>query len=345
MFSADPRLAGRTGDDVPRTYLRVLDELRATPGVQAVTMSAVRPVSPNYYFVTSFRELGGRMLSQEQRVRAAFNHVAPGYFTMLRIPVLAGRDFDDRDGIGAPRVAIISQRMARHFEGNPVGQSIGRGPSARQVVGVVGDVRYANVRDAEREVVYFPIFQMKPQEIFYEPTFEIRTAAPVEEVAPLIRSALSKVDPDLTSFSVRTLERQTEDSFARERLLAVLTGYFGIFAVLLACIGLYGLMSYNVTQRTAEMGLRMALGAAPAAVRWLVVRDSAWTLAAGAAAGVGLALPAVRFVRSQLFGVDPYDPSTLAAATALLLAMAFAAAYLPARRASRIDPLTALRHE
>jgi ABC-type antimicrobial peptide transport system permease subunit len=146
-------------------------------------------------------------------------------------------------------------------------------------------------------------------------------------------------------FRVKTLERQTEESFARERLLAWLTTYFGGFAVLLACIGLYGLMSYGVTQRTAEMGLRMALGAQPAAVRWLVVRESAWPVIAGAAVGICGVFATVRMVQSQLFRVEPYDPVALAGATALLLMLAFAAAYLPARRASRIDPLTALRQE
>jgi ABC-type antimicrobial peptide transport system permease subunit len=146
-------------------------------------------------------------------------------------------------------------------------------------------------------------------------------------------------------FRVRTLEEQTQDSFARERLLALLTTYFGAFAVLLACIGLYGLMNYSVTQRTPEMGLRMALGAQAAAVRWLVVRENAWTVIAGAVVGLGGAFAVVRLVQSQLFGVQPYDPAALGGATILLLAMASAAAYLPARRASRIDPLTALRHD
>jgi ABC-type antimicrobial peptide transport system permease subunit len=146
-------------------------------------------------------------------------------------------------------------------------------------------------------------------------------------------------------FRVKTLERQTEESFARERLLALLTSYFGGFALLLACIGLYGLLSYGVTQRTPELGLRMALGAHPSTVRWLIVRESAWTVIGGAAIGLAGVFGVVRLVQSQLFGVQPSDPGALAGATALLLTMAFAAAYLPARRASRIDPLTALRHD
>jgi ABC-type antimicrobial peptide transport system permease subunit len=146
-------------------------------------------------------------------------------------------------------------------------------------------------------------------------------------------------------FRANTLQQQTEESFARERLLAALTTYFGVFAVLLACIGLYGLLSYGVNQRTPEMGLRMALGARPSALRWLIVRESAWTVLAGTAIGLAAAVATVRTLQSQLFGVVPHDPVALAVATLVLLGTTFAAAYLPARRASRVDPLTALRHE
>ena len=263
MFSVDPRLTGKKVDDIPQMYRRVLDELRAVPGALSVTMSAVPPVSDDYYFVRSFRHLGDKTLTEDQRVRVAFNHVAPGYFGTLGIPLLAGREFDERDTRESPKVVIISERMARHFDGNPIGQRLDQGPDGREVVGVARDVRYARVKDAEREVVYFPIFQLQPRAIGYSPTFEIRYAGAVADVLPSIRNAVSRAEPSLTMFRVKTLERQTEDSFARERLLALLTSYFGAFAVLLACIGLYGLMSYGVTQRTAEMGLRMALGAQP----------------------------------------------------------------------------------
>jgi len=345
MFSVDPRLAGKKADEIPRTFRRVLDELKTVPGAQAVTMSAVRPVSDDSYFVTSFRHIGDKTLTPDQRVRAAFNHVAPRYFGTLGIPLIAGREFDERDTSESPKVVIISERMARHFEGNPIGQRLDQGPDAREVVGIVRDVRYANVKDAEREVVYFPVFQLPPQDFHTSQTFEIRYAGSAADMLPSIREAVSRAEPALTIFRVKTLERQTEESFARERLLAWLTSYFGAFAVLLACIGLYGLMSYGVTQRTAEMGLRMALGAQPSAVRWLVVRESAWTVIAGAAAGLAATFAVVRLVQSQLFGVQPNDPVVLAGGTALLLTLAFAAAYLPARRAARIDPLTALRHE
>src|SRR5205085_220373 len=229
--------------------------------------------------------------------------------------------------------------------GNPIGQRIGRGSDTAEVVGVVRDIRYANVKDAEREVAYYPIFQLKPKDIFFSPTFEIRAAGDTSGLLPSIRDAVSRADTALTMFRVKTLERQTEDSFARERLFALMSSYFGGFAVLLACIGLYGLMSYGVTQRTAEMGLRMALGAPPSAVQRLIVGESAWTVLAGIGIGAAAVFGAVRLVKSQLFGVEPYDPAALGGATMLLLVMALAAAYLPARRASRIDPLTALRHD
>jgi predicted permease len=345
MFSVDARLAGKTGPAVAAAYQAVLDSLKTLPGVQAATVSAVRPVSDNYYFINSYTEIGNTVLPREQRVRVAFNNVAPGYFSTLGIRLVAGRDFDDRDRPETAKVAIISERMARHFDGSPLGQRLGSGPGAREVVGVAADVRYANVRDLPRDVVYFPIFQQQGREMFYSPTFELRSTGPMPGMLASIREAVARVDPALTLFRVRTLERQTEDSFARERLLAVLTSYFGGFAVLLACVGLYGLMSYSITLRTPEIGLRMALGASPASVGWLAIRESTWTVLAGASAGTAAAYAVVRILESQLFGVQPHDPAVFAGATVLLLLMAVSAAFFPARRASRIDPLVALRHE
>ena len=219
------------------------------------------------------------------------------------------------------------------------------GPSARVIVGVASDVRYARVKDAIRDVIYFPAFQVAPKDIFYAPTFEIRYAGAANDMAARVRQAVTRVDAALTPFRMTTLEQQTGDSFARERLLAILTSYFGGFAALLSCIGLYGLVSYGVTRRTPEMGLRMALGAPPAAVQWMVVRGDAPTIVAGAAAGVGAAAAAGRLLSSQLYGVEPFDPLVVTGAAAALLLVAFAATYLPARRAARIDPLIALRHD
>ena len=345
MFSVDAELAGNKGLDVPLTYRHLLEALRTIRGAQSATVSAVRPVSDTIYLVSSVSQIGDRSLPYDQRVRVAFNNLAPGYFATLGVPFVAGRDFDERDSPDAPKVVIISERMARHFAGNPVGQRMGAGRGAREVIGVVKDTRYANIKDAPREVLYFPFFQAQPKEFFPSPTFEIRYAGGMQDVLSSVREAMSRVDPRLQMFRVRTLEEQTEDSLSRERLLALLTSYLGGFAVVLACIGLYGLTSYAVTLRTAEIGLRMALGAQTATVLWMIVREAAVTVVAGTIAGLMGTIGAVRLVRSQLFGVEPHDPMALAGATALLLAMALVAAYMPARRASRIDPLSALRHE
>jgi macrolide transport system ATP-binding/permease protein len=341
MFSVDARLSGKRGPDVPATYRRLMDELRTVPGARSVSLSAVRPVSDGYYFIDVVSKIGGSMRPDGQGVRVAYNVISPGYFATLGIPLLAGRDFDARDAENAPKVVIVSERMARHFTGNPVGQQMG----GSEVVGVAKDTLYGNVKDAPREIIYLPIFQSVAKDIWYTPTFEVRYAGAVGDIVPRIRDAVSRTDPGLSIFKLKTLQVQTEESLSRERLLAMITSYVGGFALLLTCIGLYGLMSYGVTQRTPEMGLRMALGARPSAVRWLVVREGTATVLAGVAGGLILAFASFRMFRSQLFGVEPYDPLTLAAATLLLLTVAFGAAYLPAARASRIDPTNALRHE
>jgi predicted lysophospholipase L1 biosynthesis ABC-type transport system permease subunit len=287
------------------------------------------------------------VLGNDQRIRIAFNSVAPGFFETMRIPLVAGRDFDERDAAsGAPKVAIISERMARHFAGNPVGQQIGNGRSMAVVVGVARDMRYARVKDVPREVVYFPLVQETgPAGYGFVPSFEIRYAGATADVIRGARDAVARVDTRLPMFATRTLEEQTSASLTAEHLLALLMSYFGVFALALSCIGLYGVMSDRVTLRTAEIGLRLALGAQQRAVGWLMLREALITVTIGVIAGLAGALGAVRLVRNQLFGVEPHDPLSLAGATAVLVAIACIAAYVPARRASRIDPLGALRHD
>jgi predicted permease len=327
--------------DVLHTYRQLLDELRHVPGAQSVTASAVRPVDDSIYLAGSVSQIGDKLLADDQRMRVALNNVAPAYFATVGIPLTAGRDFDERDSLTAPKVVIISERMARHFDGNPVGQRIVSGPVAAEVVGIVKDIRHADVKDAPREVLYFPMFQAPVP----APAFEIRYTGVASGIIQSSRAAVTRANPNLTMFRVTTLEAQTRDSLSRERLLAMLSTYVGGFAVLLACIGLYGLLSYGVTRRTAEIGLRMAIGAQPATVRWLLLREAAATVLTGAVVGLVGSFAAVRLVETQLFGVRPHDPTTFVGATVLLLAVAFTAAYLPAHRASRIDPVTALRHE
>jgi predicted permease len=315
------------------------------PGAHSVSISAVRPVSDGYYFIDVVSKIEDLVLQDDQMIRVAHNYISPGYFATLGIPLLAGRDFDLRDDSNSPKVVIISETMARrHFaKQNPIGLRITlHREDTREIVGVAKDARYANVKDAPRDVVYRPLFQ---EGIGFPASYEIRCAGPTAGVLRNVRDLIARMDPSLALFNVKTLEAQTEESLSRERLLALLASYFGAFALLLACIGLYGLVSYAVEQRTPELGLRMALGARPAAVRWMILRESTATVLVGVCAGLLGSLATVRLIQTLLFGLKPYDPWTLGGATLLLLVMSLAAGYLPADRASRIDPITALRHE
>jgi predicted permease len=343
MFSIDAGLVGQRGPVARDIYQRVLDELGAIPAARSVTVSTVRPVSDTYYLIDRVTSVGDRSLGSESAIRIAQNHLGPGYFATLGIPLAAGRDFDSRDVPGAPRVVIVSERLARHFTGNAVGQRLTMGgDESYEVVGVARDTRYARVTDAPREVTYFPFFQ---QTLRFEPTFVIKYEGSAVDVLRRATEAVARVDPALAVFRAKTLDAQTQESFARERLLAWLTTYFGGFAWLLAGVGLYGLMACTVAQRTREFGLRMALGARPAGIRWAVVRESAGTVAAGLLVGLGGALAAVRLVRAQLFGLEATDPTALTGAVLALIVLACCASFVPARRASRIDPMTALRQE
>jgi predicted permease len=342
MFSADAALAGKKNLDGINTYQALLDALKTLPGAQSVSASAVGPISNTYYFVGSVTKAGDNDFSGDRRIRIAWNRTSPGYFSTMGIPLVAGRDFDARDGAQAPKVAIVSEVLARKFTGNPVGQLLGGLDGGDcEVVGVAKDSRYANIKDAPRDVVYLPMFQAT--NIGYTPTFEVRHAGSAANVLNALRDVVKRVDPALTIFQPKTLEQYTRDSLSQERMLAILSTYVGGFALLLACIGLYGLMMYTVTHRTHELGLRMALGSQPAWIRGLVLKDSAVTVIAGAVLGLSASVALVRVVDARLFGLTATDPAAIGTATLILLAVACLAAYLPARRASRINPIVALR--
>jgi predicted permease len=344
MLSVDKDLKGLRPPDVAAMLQRLLDELRTLPTARGVSVSTVRPVSDSYYFIDRVTQVGENVLTGDKAIRIAFNHLSPGYFGVMGIPLVTGRDFDRRDGPGAPRVVIVSEKLARHFVGSPVGQRLALGPgnNVSEVIGVAKDTRYANVKDAPREVVYVPLFQDFPR---FMPSFEIRYEGTAAETLQAATAAANRVDPALTVLNARTLEVETQRSLARERLLALLTTYFGAFALLLAGVGLYGLMTCTVTQRTRELGLRMALGARPSGIRWSVMGDGAGTVLFGLAIGLAGALAVVRLARTLLFEVEPVDPVAIGGAMAVLLILAFAACFIPAHRASRIDPMTALRQE
>jgi predicted permease len=263
---------------------------------------------------------------------------------------LAGRDFNEHDTATSPKVAIVNETFVRKFlDGkNPLGVTfreesyVGRPTPTYQIVGLVKDAKYLDLREEPVPLAYLAAAQDDRPDNFAQ--FLIRPSVPVATALPAIKQAISQFRPEITS-EFHTLQSQIRDSLLRERLMATLSGFFGILAVLLAIIGLYGVISYTVARRTNEIGIRVALGAQRGRVIGIVMREAAVLVAMGLVVGSALALAASRTATSLLFGLTPYDPATLALAIAALAAVAAAASFLPAHRAARLDPMAALRDE
>lgn len=320
--------------------------LKALPGVISTSFSDVTPISGSSSNISI--EVEGFVAKSRRDSVAYTNRVSRGFFETFSTPLLQGRDFDRHDVGGAPMVAIVNEALAKKFfsGANPVGRYFRTnlfkpGPPI-QVIGLVRDAKYRNLREEALPTFYTPLAQ---EEHFYPfTTFELRGIGDVASLVPAVKSAIADVNPDVT-VEFRTLAVQVAESLSRERLLATLSGFFGALALLLATVGLYGVMSYSVARRTNEIGIRMALGAEQARVLRMVLSEVSVLIGVGLAAGAAAALASTRFVASLLYGVTPNDPITLALAAAVLASVAAFAGYLPAHRASRLDPMTALREE
>jgi len=274
---------------------------------------------------------------------------SPGFFQTLQIPLLAGRDFRMADDAKAPKVGIVNQKFARKYFANvnPVGRHVGFGtdPGTKldiEIVGVVGDTKYENLREEVPYELYVPYTQ---QPFVDGMTVYVRAAADPAGLLPVLRKVVTELDPGVPLYQMRTLDQQVENSLITERLLATLSGGFGLLATLLAAMGLYGVMAFMVARRTREIGIRMALGASGGSVVWLVMREVIVLAGAGVAIGLPAALGLTRLVQAQLFGVAPSDGLTLCLATVGIAAVAIVSGYLPARRATAIDPMRALHWE
>jgi predicted permease len=348
MFSADAKLAGYTKERAGMLYRAILEKAAALPGVQSASVSIVRPIDDQYYLVDRIREIDSRFLPDADAITVAWNSMSPGYFATVGTPVVLGRDFRLSDDGVASKVVIVNESLARQAlpDQNPVGHRL----DGAEIIGVVKDSRYNGVRDEPRPVVYRPLFQSQKGT---DPlgwigagsvSFELRYRAGTGMLDD-VRRAVASVDRNVPVFRVKTLRAQTEDSLLRERLVATISTFFGALALLLACLGLYGLMAYAVVRRTAEIGIRMALGARQRGIVWLVLRETLWLVLIGVAAGIPVAVWLTGYAKSLLYGVTAADPVVLAAAVAALVCVAALAGFMPARRASRIDPMVALRYE
>jgi len=277
-------------------------------------------------------------------VFSEFNAVGPGFFKTLGIARLQGRDFDARDNAAARMVAIVNEPYAHHFFGlrNPIGQQIGIGGKPEmEIIGVVRATKYRSMRDEAPRIVYLPFAQAG----FGQATLYVQAGvAPLSLVASIRRIVIG-LDKDAAIYDVKTLTAQIDESMAQERLTAWLAGFFGIFAVSLAAIGLFGVISYNVSRRTREIGLRMALGAQRIEIFGSVLREILSLTLLGTAFGILGALAVTRFAAVLLYGLTPQDPLVLVISAAIMLSIAAIAGYLPANRAAKIDPMVALRYE
>jgi predicted permease len=268
--------------------------------------------------------------------------VAPGYFATMGVPLVSGRDFMRGDRTGAPLAAIVNESMQRLFW--PAGDSVGRtfsagGPVPYVVVGVARDTKYRNLREKPRMVLYQPLEQHYRSDV----NLVVRSALPAAQIVEALRAQVRAIDPALPIYNVRTLAEHVNRSLYLDRLRANLIGSLALLALALAAIGIYAVLSYSIAERTREVGVRLALGAQPGAVVRMLVGTGARVAAAGIVAGLVLSFGLTQLVATQLYGLTATDPLTMAAASALLFGVALVASFIPAWRATRIDPVAALR--
>jgi putative ABC transport system permease protein len=279
-----------------------------------------------------------------------FNRVGPGYFQAMGTSFITGRDFDDRDTSTSPKVAIVNEAFVQRIFGgqNPIGRSLrvdgeaGKADPVYEIVGIVRNTKYYELREDFVPICFFPMSQ--DADPHAGATYVLRTAHGIGDVMTTAKAAIAEVNPEI-GLEFRVLTTQLRESLMRERLMATLSGAFGILAGVLATIGLYGVIAYMVERRRNEIGVRMALGADRMHVIGLVLREAGVLLIAGLVVGTGLTLWAGRAASAMLFGLKASDPVTIAGSIALLATVALAASYAPARRASKLDPMTALREE
>jgi putative ABC transport system permease protein len=323
----------------------LLERVRAVPGVDAAADASVVPVS-GYGWNEGIWIAGDEKRPADSR----FDRVSPGYFATMKTGFLDGRDFDSHDTASSPKVAIVNETFARKFlnGGNPIGMTfridafVGDASPMYQIVGFVKDAKYEDLREEPRAIVY--VAQMQDDRPDNDPQFVIHSSMPPASVVPGIKEAIMQSAPEaIIDFGM--METMIRDSLLRERLMATLSGFFGVLAVVLATIGLYGVISYTVARRTNEIGLRVALGAQRGDVVGMIMREAGTMLLIGLAVGAVLTLAVARAAASMLYGLKPHDPLTLTVAVVALTLVAALASFLPAHRAARLDPMAALREE
>jgi len=356
------RLAGYTPRQTPALYGRLIDRLHQVPGVRTVALAVTPPINQGAW--SSSISIPGYTPAPKENMVSILNRVSGEYFEATGIPMLAGRPISNADSLGRLKVAVVNETVAKRFfpKGNAIGRSLSidgdslQGPW--QIVGIARDTKPRDPRDTDPALmIYIPLAQIEPfvrsqqskapeenQDRFVN-ILLVRTTGDAARTIDAIESALSSVDPNLPVLKVLTVQQQISNFITHDELISTLTTLFSILALLLASIGLYGVMSYNVERRRAEISIRLAVGAQISGIRWMVLQESFRLLAIGVACGIPFALAFKDFLGHQLFGLSPLDPASYIVAVTVVIAMTVFASSLPAYRASRVDPIVGLRAE
>jgi predicted permease len=344
MFNVNPGVNRYDPERSAQVFHRVLERMASLPGVTAAALTRTTLLSGNTS--TSSMWTQGQTSQTAAEENMYMMDVSPAFFATLGIPVQRGRAFTDHDGTNAPKVAILNEAAARTLfaDGDALGRRLGGSfekSGEFEIVGVVRDTKYSSVRDPGPPTMYRCVWQQPARGL----NVVLRTAGDPLAMTETVRGAMRDVDPTLPIQRFTSQTEQISLRFAQERLFATAYAAFGALAVVLACIGLFGLMSYNVARRTTEIGVRMALGAQRGAVVAMVMGESMRLVGIGVAVGIATALWAGRYVKAVLYGLPPHDPLTIAAAVGLIAVVSALAGGLPARRAAKVDPMEALRQQ
>jgi predicted permease len=339
VFRLNPAQAGYRDQELVGYYERVRQVIGNLPGVRSVSLSSLTLLRGSY--ASWGIEIDGR--PPDQHLQAAQLVVNDRFFPDMGISLLSGRDFMPSDRQGSARVAVVNEAFSQSFfpDERCLGKAFRVGGTEYQIVGLCSDAKYNDVRRDVPPIMYFPYRQASPQRM----TFAVRSVLPAMSLVPAVRRLITNIDQNIPMEEVSTQKQVVKDAVMAERLFAGLCGTLALLALALSCIGLYGLMAYSVARRTGELGIRMALGARPQDVARPVLREALILAAIGVAIGMPAALALTRLARSIFFGIEPHDPVTVLGSIIVLLAVAILAAYLPARRAAKIDPMEALRYE
>ncbi|MGH9582582.1 MAG: FtsX-like permease family protein, partial [Bryobacteraceae bacterium] len=350
VVRTDPRLADYQPKELYPLYRQLDERLNALPGVVSATLARYTPESGTSS--SSNFSMRDYTPPPDKQMTVFDEEIGPHFFETLDTPLLLGRTIGPRDTPATPPVAIVNETFVKQYlpHQDPIGRRIWPGAPFKapgiEIVGVVADSKYYGLNEKPEPMAFFSLWQGQPEDSrTYAGDLVIRTEGDPSSLIPEVKRTLSSIDSKLPILGITTLSHQIDNTLQQQKMITSLCSVFGILALVLAAIGIYGTMAYSVARRTTEIGIRMALGAQRANVLWMILRDSVVLIAAGLIIGFPLALIGTRWIRSFLFGVPAADPLAIGAAIVLIAILALLAGYLPARRAARIDPMSAIRYE